>query len=537
MEKDLINTPDADRLIFGLRDTGYNFNTAAADIIDNSIAADADHIEVSLFLESDGRKLVIFADNGHGMTEEELHKAMRYGAPPRDNPASLGKFGLGLKTASSSVCRRYTVISRRKASQDLAKLTWDLDHVAEVNKWEMLSEPVTPEEREDFEDLVGKNGTMVIWQKCDRLLNKEYAEAGGASEQAALRGKSESLAKHCALIYYRFLDASDKRGRNVTINIDGKSVEAWNPFFLEKSEQVLPEEQQTLALMTEDGETHNARIRAYILPRSPSLSKDEQKRARITNHGQGFYIHRENRVINHGGWLKVFGAVEPHTSLLRIEFDFDHTLDDAFRVDVKKSRILFDPGLEDALRDILRPIFREAQNRYRRKETESLVEGGGIDHSSSNTNIRNTRGRKGATVTTHEPDKGTATVTNTRGSLVLKSHSDEEKDVYVKVVDSLPSGLLFEPRLASASEGDKPSIGVAINKSHDFYTKIYMRARSNGYSVDGMDYLLWAFASAELNYIDDELSDIFEDIRLEIATNLMKILRPIPLPDEEDMNG
>lgn len=537
MTNDLINTPDADRLIFGLRDTGYNFNTAAADIIDNSIAADADRVEVSLFLENDGRKLVIFADNGHGMTSSELHKAMRYGAPARDNPASLGKFGLGLKTASSSVCRRYTVISRRGASQELAKLTWDLDHVASVNKWEMLSEEVTPDERDDFEDLVGDHGTMVIWQKCDRLLNKEYEEAGGAREQAALRVKSESLSKHCALIYYRFLDTADTRSHNVSINIDGQAVEAWNPFFLEKSEQVLPEEQQNLSIRMEDGETRNAKIRAYILPRSPSLSKDEQKRARITNHGQGFYIHRENRVINHGGWLKVFGAVEPHTSLLRIEFDFDHTLDDAFRVDVKKSRILFDPGLEDALRNILRPIFREAQNRYRRKETQSIVDGGGIDHTSSNTNIRNTRGRKGAVVTTHEPDKGTATVTNTRGSVVLKSHTDEEKDIYVKVVDSLPSGLLFEPRLASASEDDKPAIGVAINKSHDFYTKIYMRARSNGYSVDGMDYLLWAFASAELNYTDDELSDIFEDIRLEIATNLMKILRPIPLPDEEDMNG
>ena len=100
---DLINEPDAPRLIFGLRDTGYNVKTAAADIIDNSIAAKADHINVEIVLQEDGRKLVYFGDNGIGMDKETIHRAMRYGAPVRENPESLGKFGLGLKTASSSV--------------------------------------------------------------------------------------------------------------------------------------------------------------------------------------------------------------------------------------------------------------------------------------------------------------------------------------------------------------------------------------------------------------------------------------------------
>jgi hypothetical protein len=102
---DLINQPDAHRLIFGLRDTGYNFNTAAADIIDNSIAANATDINVSIVLHHDGRRVVYFGDNGDGMDEERLFKAMRYGAPARASLASLGKFGLGLKTASSSVAR------------------------------------------------------------------------------------------------------------------------------------------------------------------------------------------------------------------------------------------------------------------------------------------------------------------------------------------------------------------------------------------------------------------------------------------------
>ena len=116
---DLENPPDAPRLIHGLRDTGYNFNTAAADIIDNSIAANATEVNVQIDLMEDGRKFVYFGDDGDGMNFPELFDAMRYGAKARANLASLGKFGLGLKTASSSVCICFTVISRNSASADL----------------------------------------------------------------------------------------------------------------------------------------------------------------------------------------------------------------------------------------------------------------------------------------------------------------------------------------------------------------------------------------------------------------------------------
>jgi len=168
----LINQPDALRLIYGLRDTGYNFNTAAADIIDNSIAANASEVNVQIQLMEDGRKFVAFGDDGDGMDERALFDAMRYGAPMRANLASLGKFGLGLKTASSSVCLKFTVISRVSPDAALAKLAWDLEHVEERNAWEMIKEDVTSDEWDWFEELCGEKGTLVIWSKCDRLLSK-----------------------------------------------------------------------------------------------------------------------------------------------------------------------------------------------------------------------------------------------------------------------------------------------------------------------------------------------------------------------------
>lgn len=536
---DLTNQPDATRLIYGLRDTGYNFNTAAADIIDNSIAANATNVNVILELMQDGRKFVCFGDDGDGMDQDMLFKAMRYGAPARINLASLGKFGLGLKTASTSVCLRLTVISRQAAELPLAKLAWDLEHVEAENEWVMLQESVSADELDWFEELCGGKGTLVIWSKCDRLLSKEYDQPGGTQEQAAMRRLAERLREHVGLIYYRFLDGYDDRERHVTIRVDNEPVEPWNPFYPEKAEQVLPENLQRLEVEDEDGTTEVAHIRAWILPNQRDLSNEEKKKARISNRGQGFYIHREGRIIQQGGWLGVFGAAEPHTSLLRIEFDFDHKLDHAFKVDVKKSRIFFDPALEDELKRRLQPTYREAGNRYRRKERTAAIERG-IDHGSSNVAIGNTPSTKGPSVESVDPLTKTATLTNNRGpSIRLRVPIEtgvDPKNIYVEAVDDITTGNLWEPAMRSG-EGTGFVAGVRINKHHDYYQKIYQRAAASGYAVEGMDLLLWAFATAEQNNTSSELEPIFEDIRDEISSNLKRLLREVPLPDDEEMMG
>ncbi|CAN7400866.1 ATP-binding protein [Bosea sp. LjRoot237] len=536
---DLINQPDAPRLIYGLRDTGYSFNTAAADIMDNSIAARATEVNVRIELDEDGRKFVFFGDNGDGMNEATLFSAMRYGAPARANLASLGKFGLGLKTSSSSVCLKFTVISRTGPDAEFAKLAWDLEHVEEQNQWEMLREPMTADEYELFNELCGKKGTLVIWSKCDRLLSKEYDDPGGAREQAAIRRLGERLIEHVALIYHRFLNAGDDRERNVSITVNGQPVSAWNPFYPEKSEQVLSVKQQQLEIELDDGSVETAHIKAWILPHRRDLSKEERKIANITNRGQGFYIHREGRVIQQGGWLGVFGVIEPHYSLLRVEFDFNHKLDEAFKVDVKKSKILFDPALEEALRTLLNPTYREAGNRYRRTERKAAVERG-LDHSSANKVIGNTPATAKPSVESADPAHKTATVSNNRGSgIKLRVPVDvnvRPGTIHVEAVETITSGDLWEPAMRSDGESGFVA-GVRINKHHDFYLKIYQRAASSGYAVEGIDLLLWAFAVAEHNNVNEELEPIFEDIRNEIATNLKKLLREVPLPDESELNG
>ena len=532
----LSNPPDAARLIFGLRDTGYSFNTAAADIIDNSIAANASEVHVRMEMSEDGRKTVMFGDNGDGMDEAGLHAAMRYGAQARKDLASLGKFGLGLKTASSSVCLRFTIISRNDPAAPLAKLAWDLEHVQKIDKWEMVSDDVTADDYDLFEELCGERGTMVIWQKCDRILSKEYAIAGGAHEQAAVKRLAENLSEHVALIYYRFLDPLDERESNVTITINGKAVDAWNPFFEQKSDQVLTNTSQAIEMQKEDGSVGFAKMRAWILPHRTDLTKEESEQAKISNDRQGFYILREGRVIQQGGWLGMYGR-EPHSSLLRIEFDFGHDLDEAFKVDVKKSRIHFDPALEEYLKKQLQPIRREAQNRYRRTNEKQTAKNN-IDHRSSNNNINGTPSTKKPGVTSVDPETGTGVVSNNRGpSITIKAPVQNRVDaesIHVEAVDDINSGALYEPTLRSS--GDSGHVAaVRINRHHDFYQKIYQRARSSGFAVQGMDLLLWAFAVAEQNNTNEELDIIFEDLREEVSGNLRKLLRDLELPDADEL--
>ena len=536
--EDLINNPDAPRLIFGLRDTGYDVKTAAADIIDNSIAADADCINVQVDLHEDGRKLVYFGDDGFGMDRTTLHKAMRYGAPERENPESLGKFGLGLKTASSSVCLKYTIISKADKEASLFKLTWDLEHVADCGKWEMIREDVTSNEAERFEELCGLTGTLVIWENCDRILSKEY-EAGGTKEQAAIDRLTDTINKHLSMVYHRFTDALDKRERHVKLFVNESPVVPWNPFYTKRSEQVLDKIKQTLVVELPDGTEEKATIRAWILPHSRDMTKDENRDyARISNRAQGFYVFREGRLIQDGGWMEVFGTPEPHTSLLRIEFDFGHELDDAFRIDVKKSRILFHPDLEDALKILLQPIYREAGNRYRRQTKTQTTATTKINHSSSNKNIAGTSNAATAQVNSVDPITQSAEIANNMGTKIrIKSpiQNNVNSDyVHVEAVEDIKSGELWQPALRSSSEeGHVPA--VLLNKHHDFYHKIYQRAAANGYAVEGMDLLLWAFAAAEQNNINDELEPIFEELRIEISNNLRKLLRNLPDPELSEL--
>lgn len=132
-------TPAAASMVETFRAMGYSLETAMADILDNSISAGANNIWISRIWKG-GQSIITIKDDGIGMNHQELIEAMR---PGSQNPleerskSDLGRFGLGLKTASFSQCRRLTVYSK-KADYKPVYWTWDLDYVAKTNQWELL---------------------------------------------------------------------------------------------------------------------------------------------------------------------------------------------------------------------------------------------------------------------------------------------------------------------------------------------------------------------------------------------------------------
>lgn len=530
VDDDVFLPPDPERVMEGLRDTGYNFNTSIADIIDNSIAADATKIAILIDLNPQKELTVYIADNGCGMDEAGLKNAMRYGSDQRKDPSSLGKFGLGLKTGSTAFCRCLSVVSRGENDETVRKVQWDLDYIAEKNEWKLRRPEVSQDEVYILDEIAsGGSGTLVIWEKIDRLL-KSYNNKGSA--QVALRKIISLLNFHIAMVYQRFLDENDDRARNVRISVNGTNVEAWDPFCKkESSTEMLVE--QIVEVEMPDGLTSEFIIRAYMLPRRDDFSTvAERDKAKISNDMQGFYIYRENRLIHSCDWLGMFSK-EPHGSLLRVEFSFDHSLDDAFNVDIKKSRILLNEDIFAYVKDQIMPAPRRAAEERYRKGTNAGVKAKAKDaHEASNKNIdEKASGVEEARVTVTGDNQ--VQVENQNGSFSHKItiRSTAKPGQYrVIPVETLDDGQLWNPCIVDGRHA------VELNQSHSYYQKIYYPILAQNVMVTGMDALLWALAEAELSTFNEETKEQYEDMRIHVSRCLKKLISDLPDPEvEEDM--
>ena len=525
--------PDPERISEGLRDTGYEFSTAVADIIDNSIAAGATVVDVRMAIDFGGKIFVSVADNGCGMDREGLINAMRYGSRRRVDPSSLGKFGLGLKTASTAFCRRLSVISRNSAAGPLLKATWDLDHIAQSEKWELLLGSSGPEEKKLLDSVAsGKSGTVVLWENVDRLL-REYAKPDGKFAKNALKRYQDNLAFHVSMVYQRFLDPADVRARTLEIRINGAPVRPWDPFGIAVTKEPIAE--KTLEVEIDEKRRASFTVRAFVLPRKDEYTDaDLAREARLSNDMQGIYVYRENRLIHGPDWLDMFRQ-EPHLTLCRVELSFDHNLDDAFQVDIKKSRILLNEALYDWMRDKFLPgPRREAQERYRKGVSAEISGTAALLHAASNNAIHaKAADLKTAQVAAVDGKSGDVTISNKLGTTRLKIKLVEKKnagELYVQPTDSLQDGMLWDPAFIDGN------LAVRINTGHPYYHKVYVPNRKSGVTVQGLDSLLWALCSAELANVNEENKRNFEEMRYEVSRVLRRLVDDLPEPIDES-NG
>jgi hypothetical protein len=358
--------PSAKRLIRSLRDMGYEFAAAVADLIDNSIEARANTVRVDVCWNGE-ESYVTIADNGAGMSAQELKESLRFGSDRDYQSEDLGKFGLGLKTASMSQCLRLTVASRQNPNRaDLNAYCWDLDHIEATNRWEILTVKTSDLQDEARQHLKETPGTVVIWEKLDRLLGFKRPDGESARKHALTMVRE--LEEHLAMVFHRFL-AGEVRGKKLAIYLNGNKVMPWDPFArTEASTQKL--DQVVIRVDGQKGKS-DIIIEPFVLPPQSKFSTpDAFNRAsgpNKWNRQQGFYIYRADRLIQSGGWSSL-RTLDEHNKLARVALTFSPRLDDEFKINVPKMRVSLPAVARDEVAKAIGPVVKLANAAYRAGE-------------------------------------------------------------------------------------------------------------------------------------------------------------------------
>ena len=360
--------PSARRLIRSLRDVGYEFVDAVADIVDNSIEAQANHISINIQFEGEDSYVVIL-DNGFGMSQKDMEEALRFGSQRSYNTDNdLGRYGLGLKTASLSQCESLTVPSRRSEQRRrICSLRWDLEHISKTNRWEVLQIHNAELKDEVIEHLENTVGTAITWERLGRLMGYKYPSGEKARRHAELM--AESLKQHLGLTFHHFLSGEIPHKR-ISIYVNGEKVAPWDPY---SRGEFHTQKLELISIPIEYGSgVFDVTLQPYILPpqaQYSSLKAHLHASGPLKwNRQQGFYIYRAGRIIQAGGWSGLRTSDE-HTKLVRIAFHIPPQLDELFQVNVAKKYLSIPRELRSALVKEIAPIIQRGQETYRGKQT------------------------------------------------------------------------------------------------------------------------------------------------------------------------
>ncbi len=322
--KDRESVPFAPNLIESMRSLGYSFKTAIADLIDNSVGALAKRIDI-IMLPSENPYLIIL-DNGYGMTNQELEAALKFGSKnpleEREN-ADLGRFGLGMKSASLSQCRKLTVVSKKNG--EISCFSWDLDFINEKKRWALIEyDEVEINKLPNIEKLKElEHGTYLLLQNFDRV------SASTQSLSNTLNSYMSETIDHLALIFHRFID------HGLQIYVNNNLIEGRDPFLRKNySTQVLKE----IEVKVDDYHCP-IRVKPFILPHINKLTNEDIKKVggrEDLKNNQGFYIYRNNRLIIYGTWFRLYRK-EELSKLARVMVDIPKELDYMWSIDIKKS--------------------------------------------------------------------------------------------------------------------------------------------------------------------------------------------------------
>lgn len=345
--------PEAGPMIETFRAIGYSIEAAIADIIDNSISAMARNVWVNFEWRGPETWLAI-KDDGKGMNNDELVQAMKPGSKnplEERNHRDLGRFGLGLKTASFSQCRMLTVVSKSQNNNPVF-WTWDLNFVNQKGKWDLLKYLPDVKFKADLDKL--NSGTIAIWNDIDRLVSNFQSD--NAKSLDKFLTVMEQVKKHLAMVFHRFIENG-----KINLFFQDRKVDPWNPFLSQESTtQEFPEESLLNGKVT---------LKGFVLPHKSKISEETYKIAegpKGWGEQQGFYIYRNERLILAGEWLGLFRK-EEHYKLARLRVDLPNNLDADWQIDIKKSVARPPLLIRDQLKAYASQVRNQAVEVYRHK--------------------------------------------------------------------------------------------------------------------------------------------------------------------------
>lgn len=371
----IVLAPNCAHLIQAMRCVGYTLETALADILDNSITAGAEHISVQ-FRWNDGNPWLAILDDGCGMSSEKLQEAMRFGgdtAPSETRDAKdLGRYGLGLKTASLSQCRRLTVVT--KQMDDIHALEWDVDYLSKCRSsdWPALI-PFLNDLKNDVvvapllvQLQISTTGTIVLWRNLDTLVLGDKRKATELQFTSAMVRAS----KHIGLVFHRFLSPDEPGRKALHIDFNGTLVEPLNPF----GSAVPARRELASESITVDGK--KIHVQPFVLPHYNKTSRADYEKVggeEGYRDNQGFYVYRNRRLIVKGTWFRLTPKTEL-TKLLRVRVDIPNSLDHLWNLDVKKSQAHPPQIVLNRLKEIIQNIANAGRRVYVKRGTRTVAD-------------------------------------------------------------------------------------------------------------------------------------------------------------------
>lgn len=494
--------PNAGKLMESLRHTGYDNYHAIADIIDNSIDADAQNIWVEVH-QKKGDFVIKVVDDGIGMNEDKLIEALKLGSESERNiDSDLGRFGMGLCTAGLSISRRTTVLTKQEKNQILVGIN-DIDWVIKFNEFKSYIGEATPEQSELFGKLLKgfHQGTTVVFSNSDRIQNRNVTIFANI------------LKKEIGRIFRRFIEA----GRKFYVN--GELVQIFDPLMLsDAGTYVYSDEEYPIKIETSNGHIEDTiRIRIVLLPDFGAVGNRDRG---INLLNQGFYVMRNQRELFAGETLGVYTR-DPHYNRVRAEIYFSGALDELMGVHFTKRGISTSQGLRDKIREIARSQMRHLQGMADKQRPKTEKE---VSHEETEKLI--SKKSKLLIKPPAEPAEEKTKKRTRRGheADVLKEPKREAVSERLRRICRFEEenldrlGPLFYPFMAGSK------VVIRWNVDHPFYEKILVSKKDDKTFITAVDFLIYSLASAELKSRSDENVSLFENIRSDMSTNLRVLM-------------